>query len=353
MHEELLSHTEHLLIHIAASIENYNLTKETDKEALYAEISSLVKALDSETDEVMPYSVALQYFEGYDDAAHRLGDEISTFDSKGQLTGQVNTQLHVQAIESILADTLMDLKAAYRTFEESAIQTIDRTLDSIKFDLSSRYTTGRSKEEIVKSVQRAFLKEGVSAFVSKDGYTIPLDTYAKTVVNTKLAQASAEGHLKRYDESNVELVQVLSRPGTCEHCAAHDGMVYALRGEHPIYPPLPKGLLPLHPNCYCTYIPIIQEYLTPQEKKLIDERVEKGVNFDPRTEKEKELYARDQAINRRNNAEKKLFIRMTTELGADNYETLSAFRRAKRANTTKFQELYSNYLSATHSKKSG
>lgn len=343
--------TEQMLIYVAGVISEYDLTRDGERDQLYKHITDLVSALETDTSEIIPYELAVEYFNGLDHANTLLGNNSTSFDSNGRLKAGISNQIHVEQLESLVMDTMMDLSAAYRTFEQNAVGSIDTAINQIRADMAISSLTGRNKTQLIKQVKEAFREQGQTAFITSDGKMLPLDFYAATVVETKLSQANVSGHLQRYDEANVDLVQVMARPGTCEHCAAHDGMVYSRGGSHPKYPEYPEGLIPLHPHCKCTLIPIVEDFLTDSERKAIDERVAKGVDFDPRTDAERALYARDQRINRRNNAEKKLFMKMQQELGADAPQTLAAFRRMKRADTSKYQEIYSNYLSATHSKE--
>lgn len=343
--------TEQMLIYVAGVISEYDLTRDVGRDQLYKHITDLVGALETDTSEIIPYELAVEYFNGLDHANVLLGNNSTSFDSNGRLKSGISNQIHVEQLESLVMDTMMDLSAAYRTFEQNAVGSIDTAINQVRADMAISTLTGRNKTQLIKQVQKAFREQGQTAFITSDGKMLPLDFYAATVVETKLSQANVNGHLQRYDDADVDLVQVMARPGTCEHCAAHDGMVYSRGGSHPKYPEYPEDLIPLHPHCKCTLIPVIEDFLTDSERKAIDERVAKGVDFDPRTDAEKALYERDQRINRRNNAEKKLFMKMQAELGADMPVSLPAFRRMKRADTSKYQELYSNYLSATYTGK--
>lgn len=349
MLEQFKSQHEQLLIEIAGMIETSNLTKDTDRQRLYGTISELVNVLNDEASEQVPYAMAVEYFQAYDHAAELLGLPGTSFSSDGTFRPNTMRQVHIEALESILDDTMLDLRAAYRTFEMNAVGSIDTAVKQVQAELASSMVTG-NRNHLKRNVMKAFREQGMTSFITSDGKQLPLDFYASTVVNTKMSQANVNGHINRYEDADNDLVKVQCRPGTCEHCAAHDGMVYSLSGNHPKYPKYPRDLIPLHPHCACTLLPVIEKYLTPSEKKAIDERVAKGVDFDPRTDAEKALYARDQRINRRNNAEKKLFMKMQAELGADMPMSLPAFRRMKRADTSTYQDLYSRYLSATHSK---
>lgn len=350
MLERFKGQHEQLLIEIAATLETSNLSSQRDRTALYNTISGLVSVLDADMQDEIPYAAALEYFQAYDHANELLGRSGTSFNTDGAFASNTMKQVHVEALEELITDTMLDLRSAYRTFEQNAVVSIDTAIQQVQAELIASQVTG-NRNQLKRNVMKAFREQGMTAFVTSDNKMLPLDFYASTVVNTKMAQANVNGHIQRYEDSENDLVKVQARPGTCEHCAAHDGMVYSLSGSHPDYPKYPENLIPLHPHCKCTLVPIVEDFLTPSEKKAIDERVAKGVDFDPRTDAERALYARDQRINRRNNAEKKLYVKMQQELGADAPASLSAFRRMKRADTSAYQDVYSRYLSATHTGK--
>lgn len=321
LHEDTID----LLAHVAGGIERHNMTSERERTRLYNEIAGLVQALDEEMEEVVPYALATEYYNGVTDAESRMADIGARMGTSGRARGTLQAQIHVEQVEAILEDTMLDLKAAYRTFESNAIDSIEDVVNQIKLSATGSMVTASDRRNVTKQIQRAFLDKGVTSFITVDGKRLPLDYYSNMVARTKMAQANTQGHLTRYEQGGVELVQIQSAPGTCEDCAAHSGMVYALNGGHPKYPKY-DDILPIHPSCRCTIVPIIEEFLTDSEQVAIDRRVEEGVDHDPRTEAEKEMYAREQAINRRNNAEKKLYARMQTELGAEAPQSLGAFK---------------------------
>ncbi|MFD1066680.1 hypothetical protein [Oceanobacillus locisalsi] len=66
---------------------------------------------------------------------------------------------------------------------------------------------------------------------------------------------------------------------------------------------------------------------------------------DPRTPEQKKAYEKEQDARRRANAEKQQYARFKGVLGDDAPKNLGAFRRMKRQNTVKFQEMQSEYRS--------
>ena len=72
---------------------------------------------------------------------------------------------------------------------------------------------------------------------------------AEMIARTETAQAVSEGTLEGYREAGVEHVRWEAAGDPCEICASYDGYEYT-RLEA-------GGLIPQHPNCRCTWIPVV------------------------------------------------------------------------------------------------
>lgn len=104
-------------------------------------------------------------------------------------------------------------------------------------------------------------------------------------------------------------------------------------------------------SCRHTTLPYVIEY---KSKEDIQAEKNKWKKFNPdkdtRSPAEKREYEKEQAIRRQANAEKKQYARFNALLGDENYKTIGAFRRGKRENTKKFQQLQSKYRSLSMKK---
>ena len=74
---------------------------------------------------------------------------------------------------------------------------------------------------------------------------------AKTIARTEIIAANNEGALKGYERAGIEKAEFYTSldDRTCEECEPLHGNVYPVMEAH--------GLIPVHPNCRCTYIPIV------------------------------------------------------------------------------------------------
>jgi SPP1 gp7 family putative phage head morphogenesis protein len=78
-------------------------------------------------------------------------------------------------------------------------------------------------------------------------------TRARTVARTEMAFAFAEGQLSSFEKQGIEEVGVLVEYSTaedekvCPKCAPYNNQVFKIKDAH--------GLIPMHPNCRCAWIP--------------------------------------------------------------------------------------------------
>ena len=246
---------------------------------------------------------------------------------------KVQKRIHLEAVSQIADDTMLDLSAAIRTAKESANETIMDTLNDVKKAMAKNLISGDTNKVTTNQIKEKFAKEGLTSFVTKDGKKLPLDYYAKLVVETKVRTAHVEGSNRRYLDADVSLVQIVEQEDTCHICAKYRGMVVSQTGKDEGFKSkFDKDVRfpPYHPHCHGTTRPFIKEFKTEEE---IHAEKDKWKNFNPkkdnRTAAQKKAYEKEQTIRSKANEEKKQYARWSQVLGNDNFKTLGAFRRAK------------------------
>jgi len=113
-----------------------------------------------------------------------------------------------------------------------------------------------SLNETTKIALRKTLAEGFSNGESIPKLTKRIEGYFETdarfraarVARTETIAASNEGALQRYEKEGIDKSEFYPSPGACPECLA-------LVGEYPTKEA--HGLIPVHPNCKCVYLPVV------------------------------------------------------------------------------------------------
>ena len=157
-----------------------------------------------------------------------------------------------------------NVEAWLRNYEIQLAQSVTQEISSkIKFELLEGIKNAESIPEIRDRVLSAWNKPidvAVPPKIAPDGtvvrqgyqYTLKPEVWATTVARTEVSRAYAAGKLEGYEQTKVvEKVEWLITPDErlCPNCGAMDGEKFTLEQA--------QGLIPLHGNCRCTWIPIL------------------------------------------------------------------------------------------------
>lgn len=375
--EQLQLYLQQIVMDIYLAIEEKDLSKQAQQDELIKQIGIIMQRFDIAIDDLIPPMIVQSYFGSAAEAATLLTEAgavaattglsaaaastaAASVGAGGVIAAQFKSPLHIDSVESLLVDAFDDLAAARRSAEENLVGNLVKTITSVKEDMVKGKIAGEPRKVIQQKVMKSFLDGGLVSFTTKEdknGRTrqLPLDFYAITVTRTKTREAAIEGAINRYEESGEDLVMIEERADTCEVCARFRGMIVSLKGKTPGFPVVGEnGILlpPYHPNCRGTIRVYVLRYKT--EDELAEARNRNASykrDVDTRTPAQKKAYDKEQKMRAKANAEKKQFMRWTSVMEAEAPKTLGAFRRMKRANSPKFQELQSHYLSLTHTKR--
>ena len=113
--------------------------------------------------------------------------------------------------------------------------------------------------QLKQQISRIVSEELISGFKPTEAVSrisIAIDTMDKTraklIARTETTRAHAEGQLDAFDALGLENVGVLAEwsaaADACPKCAPFDGQIFTLAEAH--------GLIPLHPNCRCLWLPV-------------------------------------------------------------------------------------------------
>jgi len=152
---------------------------------------------------------------------------------------------------------------------------------------SKSLTLAKGVNRTTRPALRRSLAEGFKAGESMPQLTKRVNTlynqrykrHAGTVARTETIRASNYGALQGYNEAGVEKVEfyVSLDERTCEECEALSGKYFK--------PDEADGLIPVHPNCRCTFLPVIPEAIREEPVKpegLSDEDWVKSLSSDER-----------------------------------------------------------------------
>jgi hypothetical protein len=135
---------------------------------------------------------------------------------------------------------------------------------------TSKYNAGTASltsNDVAAKVRKKLLNqiEGED-FIRINGKNYNLKSYAELVARTRMREAQTESVKELCSEFENDLVIVPEHASVCEECIPHIGKVFSLSGNHPVYPELPDGGPPWHPNDWCYLNPISENILARRGK---------------------------------------------------------------------------------------
>lgn len=358
--EQLIEYLQAVTMEILSTISAADMLDDASRLAAIRQIQNTLDQFGLTVQEVLPQEIIMSYFSGVEGANALLtgaGVSLATttvFTPAGKIAQPFQKVIHLSAVERLVENTMDDMQAAIRTAKASVGINIEQTLAEVKKDLSVGLIRGDARNTTKLRVMKSFLDGGMTSFITKDNKRLPLNFYAATVARTKMREATVQGSVNRYKDTGSDLVQIVGNGDSCKTCSTYNGMVISLSGDTEGYPVLGENqiqLPPFHPNCRCSCRPFILRFVSAEEVRAAQKRNDKyEPGKDMRTKAERQAYEQEQKMRRIANEEQKQFMRWQEALGADAPKTLGAFRRMKRANSLKFQELQSNYRSLAMTK---
>lgn len=320
---------------IAWLIVTKNILDEREKEKMLRNINNLMEQSEMDVRELVSDELADEY-------QQELTNAIILLNARGiKFATSLDSAVHSGALEYILKDTMLDMRAAYRTARNRLIKNIEDTLNDVKQDIADGVMYGNTRQKTVKRVYDDFLEKGLTSFTTVDGKELPLDFYAETVTRTKTSTARIQAHSNTYQEAGVDLYEVVGASDPCPICGAYHNKVFSVNGSDDRFPHVDmQNIFPLHPNCRCSILPYVIEY---EDEADINAKIEKSKQFDPskddRTAEQKRKYKEMQEARRKARQEMKQYAKIKGVLGDDAPKTIGAYRRMKRSNSKRYQEI--------------
>ncbi len=185
------------------------------------------------------------------------------------LCGAVNEVLNVElkewlnfnyneflsSIETFIEQDSFSALRASNELEEIAGKLTDRQIEQLRNILIVSFNEGLSIREITKKIEKEIKIKDLKE-ISDGKVTDRILAYAEqrplSIARTESTRVAAEGTLLNYKENDIKEVSYLSSVGerTCDKCNSLNGKILSINEA--------KGLIPVHPYCRCTFIPVVK-----------------------------------------------------------------------------------------------
>ncbi len=141
-------------------------------------------------------------------------------------------------------------------FDEDNLENLKKYNLSLIKDINSE-VRGAIKEEIFTGIARSDNPRVIAENIKNIPEFEPLPNTgltaygrAELIARTEVQRTLNEGHLQSYKDLGIKYVEIAPAPDACEECADWEGEVIDIDEAN--------GLLPIHPNCRCRFIPITE-----------------------------------------------------------------------------------------------
>jgi len=177
------------------------------------------------------------YQKGIRDTYGRINSDDPRLQT-GRVRGAFNRPIHADRVGLI-----------YTRAFESLVDVNRKTAAGIRGVLAEGMAEGRHPREIARRMVDRVDKIGIAR--------------ARTIARTETIAAHAEASLNSFREAGIEGVNVVAEFATagddevCPECEALEGREYSLDEA--------SGIIPVHPNCRCTFIPSVKDGYEPED----------------------------------------------------------------------------------------
>lgn len=204
-----------------------------------SELASLDKQLSAQINDLYPKEVKTVTNTVKNAAEDTYYSTLYTID-KGVKDG-----IKVAPLNPKFAEHLAETRIEGKTFSDRVWEDTNKLASRVSSDVEQALIQGTSPEKLAKKVKSDF---GSTAY------------QAQRVINTEVARATTAAQTESYKASGVVnrvMWDAALEDSTCDECAALDGKIFDIDDAPD---------LPLHPNCRCALIPVIDGW-QPTEKR--------------------------------------------------------------------------------------
>lgn len=145
----------------------------------------------------------------------------------------INNNTHLTNLADFGVKKVINSHWTGRSFSERIYNNTQVLANRLNNLVTDMVLMGRSPDELKKEIMAEF---GVSY------------NQASRLIRTETAYAFNQASIDRYKNSNVNKVEVMVEADACEQCLELDGQEFEINCA---------PILPIHPNCRCCYLPIV------------------------------------------------------------------------------------------------
>ena len=224
---------------------------------------------------------------------------------------------------------------------------------------AEKLTTGQTIREMQKNLQDKLKQQNLIAVEYANGTKMPIEKYAETVARSTTAETQNKAKVIQGQDWGYDLVRFTEHSPTCGVCSMYQGRVYALtkeaangkykgsKGQALHFPylydtALISGYSTIHPNCRHRLSVLPAGAYTAAEMEEFSRKSMQPFE-DMRSDKERKVYAQEQAVKRKRNESRKQYEKIKTALPNDAPKTFAAFVKMKSAKSERYKELLKDY----------
>jgi len=144
-----------------------------------------------------------------------------------------------------------ELAPAHRSKQEAVLGQIALEWIATRSLRLAKMVNGTTKEELRVALAEGFSEGESTAQLSRrirSYYHSGYERRAKMVARTEVIAASNEGALQGYEQEGIIKAEFYPAPDACDECLSYVGE-YPIEESH--------GIIPVHPNCRCVWIPVV------------------------------------------------------------------------------------------------
>lgn len=275
------------VIAILESLSTYGSKKDISRaqmQAVLAQLSVLLGEVDRDAERWVKDRIREAFIDGQVETLVSLGEAKTLEEARAMVAGAGISELAVQTIDAMTADTFEDLLYANNKMKRETVKMVRSVVaEQMKMKAAEGMGRNTTRKAIVqaltkKELRERFNVEGNVAIVDRAGRRWKLQTYAEMVTRTKMLQAHAEGTRIEALERGVDLA-IISSHNAKDACRNFEGQIISMNGQTEgfmTYDELRRSNLIFHPNCRHKVTPIRDISLLPEEvrKKFEDNQKE-------------------------------------------------------------------------------